>query len=63
MVVSEAEARTIDATARSIIWYDTLKTSIKLVNDLFNSNIDVSLRYNDTELNTNDNIDVEGGED
>lgn len=59
MVVSEAEARTVDATARSIIWYDTLQTSLKLVNGMFDSNITVSLRYNKEENDINTNYDVD----
>ena len=56
MVVSEAESRTIDATSRSVVWFDTLQTSLKEVNHMFNLNIDVSLRYTDS-INTNDEID------
>ena len=63
MVVSEAEARTIDATSRSIIWFDTLKSSLKEVNEIFGLDIDVSLRYVDNDnINTNENIDREGSE-
>ena len=48
LVKSEAESRTIDSTSRSVIWYDTLKTSIEKVNNMFDTNINVSLRYEDT---------------
>lgn len=65
MVVSEAEARTIDSTSRSVIWFDTLKSSIKLVNHMFNTDIDVKLRYAEQEEAINDNgdtdTDIEGG--
>lgn len=61
MVVSEAEARSIDSTARSIIWFDTLQSSIKLVNEMFDTDISVSLRYDkmDEDINTNDEVDKE----
>lgn len=49
MVVSEAESRTIDATSRSVVWFDTLSSSIKNVNEHFDMNISVSLRYNDNK--------------
>lgn len=62
MVVSEAEARTIDATSRSIIWYDTLKSSMFDINKRFNINLDVTLRYvNNDNVNTNETFD-KGGE-
>lgn len=46
MVVSEAESKIIDATSRSVVWFDTLSSSIKVVNEHFDMNIGVSLRYN-----------------
>lgn len=48
LVKSEAESRTIDSTSRSVIWYDTLTSSIERVNNMFDTNISVSLRYEDT---------------
>lgn len=46
MVVSEAESRTIDATSRSITWYETITNSIDKVKQLYpDINISVSLRY------------------
>lgn len=61
MVVSEAEARTIDSTARSIIWYDTLQSSLKKVNSHFDTDIRVSLRYNKEEEELNTNYDIDEG--
>lgn len=49
MVTSEAESKIIDATSRSVVWFETLESSIKLVNQKFNTNIKVMLRY-DNEL-------------
>lgn len=46
MVVSEAESKVIDATSRSVVWFDTLTSSIEKVNKHFDLNISVSLRYN-----------------
>lgn len=48
LVKSEAESRTIDSTSRSVIWYDTLTSSIERVNNMFDTDISVSLRYEDT---------------
>lgn len=46
MITSEAESRTIDSTSRSLIWFDSLSSSIEKVNKMFDSNISVKLRYN-----------------
>lgn len=46
MVTSEAESRIIDSTSRSTIWFETLSSSIDVINEHFGSNISVSLRYN-----------------
>lgn len=64
MVVSEAESRTIDATSRSITWYETLTNSIEKVKELYpNINLSVSLRYDpekageeNEQINTNRNV-------
>lgn len=55
MVVSEAESKVIDATSRSVVWFDTLSSSIDIVNNRFGLNIGVSLRYN-----TNKEVDDNG---
>lgn len=54
MVTSEAESRMIDSTSRSVIWFDTLQSSVEKVNTLLGTNISVSLRYA---------LDQEGGDD
>ena len=46
-VKSEAESRIIDSMSRSIVWYDTLSTSLVEVNRMFGTNISVELRYYD----------------
>lgn len=61
MVTSEAESRTIDATSRSIIWLETLESSIKLVNSKYDLNIKVELRYKqESEVNNEqiENFDI-----
>lgn len=58
LVTSEAESRVIDSTSRSIIWYETLQSSIEKVNIMFNSSISCKLRYNEE----NDNVDTEDTE-
>lgn len=45
MVTSEAESKIIDATSRSVVWFDTLSSSIGLVNKKFGTDISVELRY------------------
>lgn len=45
LVTSEAESKVVDATSRSIIWHDTLKSSMKVINDHFGISLDVKLRY------------------
>lgn len=49
MVTSEAESRVLDSTSRSIIWLETLKSSIKLVNEKYNLSISVDLRFKPNE--------------
>lgn len=54
MVTSEAESKIIDSTSRSIVWYDTLISSIDRVKALYpDITLSVSLRY--------DPDDYEGG--
>lgn len=48
-VKSEAESRIIDSMSRSIVWYDTLSTSLVEVNRMFGTNISVELRYYDED--------------
>ena len=49
MVTSEAESKQIDATSRSIIWYDTLRDSFDRVNEFLGfedgDKLQVQLRY------------------
>ena len=52
MVTSEAESRIIDSTSRSIVWLETLLSSIDNVKDLYpDIRLDVSLRYKEDEQN------------
>lgn len=46
MVQSEAESRQIDSTSRSLVWYDTLQSSIKRIKALYpDFNLSVERRY------------------
>lgn len=45
MVTSEAESKIIDATSRSVVWFDTLLSSVDVVNKHFGTGIKVKLRY------------------
>lgn len=50
MVTSEAESKIIDATSRSIVWYETLKASADRVKRLYpDITLSVSLRYDPDE--------------
>ena len=65
MVTSEAESRQIDATARSIIWFDELTRTMEICNDFLGftgeDKLTVKLRYNkeggDDNGNNEDNPD------
>ena len=57
MIESEAQSRTIDAKSRSVIWCDTLKESIDIINERFNQSIKVSLRYEGGVDNVRENDD------
>ena len=49
MVTDEANSKVIDATSRSIIWYDTLKDSFEIANEFMGftegNKLEVELRY------------------
>ena len=52
MVTSEAESRIIDSTSRSIVWLETLLSSIDNIKNLYpDIRLDVSLRYKEDEQN------------
>lgn len=59
MVTSEAETKVVDSTARCDIWYNTLVSSLKAVNDMFDLNITVKKKYDQEEgvEDGKDNID------
>lgn len=62
MVTSEAESKQLDATSRATVWYETLKTCIETVNEKFNLDISVELRfdYDGGENNVTSNNDNDG---
>ena len=61
MVTDEATARTYDAKARSITWFNTLNSSIDEIKKLYpDINLSVKLHYDETE-GTPQDIDVKGG--
>ena len=53
LVTAEAESREQDSTARLMVWKATLDSSIKLVNDMFGTNISAELTYDDKEVPEN----------
>lgn len=55
MVTSEAESKSVDSRARATIWLETLNSSLKDVNEMFNVSFSASLRY------TEEKEDVENG--
>lgn len=58
MVTAEATSKQIDATSRSIIWYDTLKDSFDIVNEFLGfsdgDKLEVKLRYTPEEGGSNE---------
>lgn len=60
MVTSEAESKQIDATSRSIIWYDTLKDSFERANKFLGwteeNGLKVELRYKPEEEGGKDEL-------
>ena len=60
MVTAEAEGREQDSTARLEVWKASLESSLKLVNNMFNTDISVEMRYERIEkedlINGNDFI-------
>lgn len=50
MVTSEAESRVIDAQSRSIVWFECLKESMQVINDHYETSLDVRLRYADAGM-------------
>ena len=62
MVTDEANARTCDAKARSLTWFNTLRTSIDDIKKLYpDIKLSVKLHYDETEGTAAD-IDTLGGE-
>ena len=60
MVTSEAESRVTDATSRSTVWYETLRSSIKRVKELYpDITLDVEMRYPNEEVSGNVTRDTE----
>ena len=60
MVTDEATARTYDAKARSVTWFNTLTSSIEEIKQLYpDINLSVKLHYDETE-GTPQDIDVKG---
>lgn len=59
MVTSEAESRQIDATSRSVIWFDELSRTMKICNEFLNLSgadaMSVKLRYEQKEGEDNGN--------
>jgi len=45
LVTAEAQSREQDSTARLMVWKNTLDSSLKLVNNMFNINISAELNY------------------
>lgn len=45
MVTSEADSRIIDATSKSLVWLETLKSCIEKINAHYNLNLNVELRF------------------
>ena len=53
LVTSEAESRQQDSTARLMVWKATLDSSLKLVNNMFGTDIKAELKYSEGSANVN----------
>lgn len=60
MVTSEAESKQIESIARCTIWKETLDNSMKQVNNMFDLNLSVKLRFiEDMEVQVNEPSEVD----
>lgn len=51
MVTSEAESRILDSSAKSIVWYECMESSIKTIHEIYPKlKIDVKMRYSDNKI-------------
>lgn len=51
MVTSEAESRILDSSAKSIVWYECLESSIRTIHDIYEDlELDVKMRYSDNKI-------------
>lgn len=51
MVTSEAESRILDSSAKSIVWYECMESSIKTIHEIYPDLIlDVKMRYSDNKI-------------
>lgn len=59
LVTQEATMRSIDGQSRSQVWYETLTSSLEVVNKHFGSDLSVRLRYDAEEVfSSGDNDDI-----
>lgn len=51
MVTSEAESRILDSSAKSIVWYECMESSIKTIHEIYpDLTLDVKMRYSDNKI-------------
>lgn len=51
MVTSEAESRILDSSAKSIVWYECMKSSIEMIHKLYpDLKLDVKMRYSENVI-------------
>lgn len=51
MVTSEAESRILDSSAKSIVWYECMESSIRTIHEIYPDLIlDVKMRYSDNKI-------------
>lgn len=59
LVTAEAESREQDSTARLIVWKATLDSSLKLVNDMFGTDIKAEFTYKEDDTNGTAKFDID----
>ena len=51
MVTSEAESRILDSSAKSIVWYECMESSIQTIHEIYpDLTLDVKMRYSDNKI-------------
>lgn len=56
MLTDEINANNVDTKSKAQLWLETMQLGMEQANDLFGLNLDVSFRFEESEVNNNDNV-------